>query len=191
MENKISGLILAAGQGKRAGYAKLSRMIGDKPMLEHVAEKAVKSDLSEIIVVTGFERDFAEQIAKKYGFKTCHNSNYEKGMSTSLKKGVQVLSDDCLGFAVILGDMPYIKTSTIDALITAYLDCQKGFVIPTYQNRRGHPTIISTKYRQEILEIYGDKGARDVIGANIEDVLFLEVDEVGILKDVDTFPNRQ
>ena len=39
MENKISGLILAAGQGKRAGYAKLSRMIGDKPMLEHVAEK--------------------------------------------------------------------------------------------------------------------------------------------------------
>ena len=64
MENKISGLILAAGQGKRAGYAKLSRMIGDKPMLEHVAEKAVKSDLSEIIVVTGFERDFAEQIAK-------------------------------------------------------------------------------------------------------------------------------
>ena len=60
----------------------------------------------------------------------------------------------------------------------------------TSKQKRGTP-LLSLQNTGRDLEIYGDKGARDVIGANIEDVLFLEVDDVGILKDVDTFPNRQ
>lgn len=185
--NKIYGILLAAGEGRRAGFGKLSREINGKSMLEHVAERVYNSRLDDVIIITGYERVFAEKIAKKFGFKTVYNKNYPKGMSTSLKRGITSLPNNCKAFAVILGDMPYIKTSTINSLISTFSNNTNGIVIPRYKNKRGHPVIMSIKYKDQILLIKGDKGARDIIKENLEDILFLDVNDEGILKDIDKF----
>lgn len=184
---KIYGIILAAGKGRRAGFGKLSRKINQKSMLEHVAKTAYDSNLYDTIIITGYERIFAEKIANKFGFKSFYNPNYSKGMSTSLKLGVTCLPRNCEAFCIILGDMPYIKTSTINSLIFTFMNSKKDIVVPKYKNQRGHPVAISVKYKKQILDIQGDKGARDVIESNLENVLFVDVDDEGILKDIDKF----
>ena len=190
-KDQVCGLILAAGQGRRAGFAKLWRYIGEYAMLEHVAQRVFNSDLEKVLMVTGFERSFAEKIAEKYGFTSCYNENYLKGMSTSLKKGVESLPEDCKAIVIILGDMPYIKSSTINILVSAFECGKKDIIIPVYKNKRGHPIVISTIYKEKILAIQGDKGARDIIDNNLWNVQFIDVDDEGILIDIDKFDDKE
>lgn len=184
-KNKIYGLILAAGQGRRAGLAKLSRYIGESTMLEHVAKIVANSDLERTIMITGYEDSFADKIARKYDFLTCHNENYMKGMSTSLKTGIKFLPENCQAVVIILGDMPYIKSSTINMLVSAFKSDGKDIIIPVYKNKIGHPLLMSLKYKEQILNIQGDKGARDVIKNNLQNVKYLDVNDEGILIDID------
>lgn len=189
-KNKIHALILAAGQGRRAGLAKLSRYIGEDTMLEHLAKVVSSSNLEKTIMVTGYEKSFAENIAKKYGFLICHNENYMEGMSTSLKAGVRALPEDCQAIVIILGDMPYIKASTINTLVSAFETGEKDIIIPRYKNKTGHPLIMSSTYKEQILNIQGDKGARDVIKNNLQNVKYIDINDEGILIDIDEFNDQ-
>lgn len=181
----VYGIILAAGEGRRAGGNKLSSMIDGKPMLYRVLDAACRSTLAGVIMVTGHERAFGEQAAAKYGIPAVFNSGYSEGMSSSLKLGIKSLPEEAEAFAILLGDMPYIKSGIIDSLIDFYHKCGFGIVVPVYKGRRGHPPIISVKYKGEILEVSGDMGARQVINNHPEDTSYLEIDDSGIVKDVD------
>ena len=186
-KQRICGIILAAGMGRRAGLSKLSRHIGNKTMLEHVAQKALNQSLAEVILVTGYEQHFAKEIAKSYGFKVCHNENYADGMSTSIIKGVEALPKACTAFAILLGDLPYLKSVTINTLLSAYQNSKKSIIVPVHKNQKGHPVIMSIAYKEQIFQITGDKGARDLIKENYEKVQPVEVDDPGVILDIDKF----
>lgn len=182
----IYGIILAAGEGKRACGNKLSRHVMGRPMLQWVVEKAVRSRLKHSIMVTGKEKEFGENIARLYGINTVYNPDFKEGMSTSLIKGVQSLPQDADGFAVILGDMPFIRTETINLLLERFSQWPE-IVIPLFRGKRGHPPIFSVKYRDAVLAVTGDRGARDIIKRHSGKVLYIEVDDPGTIKDVDYF----
>lgn len=181
---RVYGIILAAGEGRRAGGCKLSKEIHGKPMLEWVVEKASVSDFSGTILVTGKEREFGEMLAKKYGVVCVYNEKYKEGMSSSLKKGISMLPSDAEGFAVLLGDMPFIEVSTINLLIAEFCKWPK-IVVPVFQGRKGHPPIISGSYVEEIIPVSGDKGAREVIKKNEGMVRYVAVDDEGTVRDID------
>jgi molybdenum cofactor cytidylyltransferase len=183
----ICGIIMAGGEGRRAGGAKLSRMVGEKPMLEWVVQTAVNSELSHVILVTGYEKDFGGRLAKKYSIKAVHNPDYQSGMSSTLKCGLNNLPEGTDGIAILLGDMPYLRRNTVNQIIKRFCELQEGILIPVYDGRKGHPPIMSTKYVKEMFEVSGDKGARDVIGRHQEDVTYIEVDDPGTIKDIDFF----
>lgn len=183
---KICGIILAAGEGKRAGGNKLSRNINNKPMLEWTLINASAANLAEIIVVTGKEREFAENLCLKYKVKSVYNEKYSLGMSWSLKRGLSILPCDTDGFAVILGDMPFIKVETIDYLVNGF-NKNNGIIIPKYKSQWGHPRIFSSKYKSEIMNVTGDVGARIVVQNHPEDITFLEVNDPGVIQDFDDF----
>ncbi|NLC62872.1 MAG: nucleotidyltransferase family protein [Thermoanaerobacterales bacterium] len=183
----ICGIIMAAGEGRRAGGAKLSRIINNKPMLEWVVETAISSKLTDIILVTGHERDFAERLAKKYNVRAFYNKDYASGMSSSLRCGINNLPKSAQGVAIILGDMPFLSHHTVDLLIDCFCELKKGIIIPVYYGKKGHPPIMSTKYVAEVLEVSGDKGAREVIGRHQDDIAYIEVNDSGTIKDIDFF----
>lgn len=182
---KTCGIILAAGEGKRAGGSKLSRIISGKPMLEHVINAVKNSKVDEILVITGFEREFGEYLAKKYGIKSYHNAFYKIGMSTSLKLGVSKIPDEFSAFLVFLGDMPYIKTSTINAIVDAYKTSNSRIIVPVFNDKSGHPVLLSCLFKEEIFEIDGDIGAREIVKKHEEEIKYVSVDDEGIIKDID------
>lgn len=183
---KIYAIVLAGGEGKRAGGNKLSKVVDGKPMLQWVIESAKEAEFEGIILVSGKEKDFCEELSKIYNISHVYNENWNLGMGYTLKKGVENLPKEADGFAILLGDMPYIKKETLNTLIKEFSN-YKEIVIPTFQGKKGHPPIFSTKYAEEMRRVFKDMGAREVIKNHQEKVKFIEVDDEGILIDIDTF----
>lgn len=182
---KVWGIILAAGEGKRAGGGKLSRAIMGKPMLQCVVEMAVQSDLDDVLLITGYERDLGERIAKHFSIKSYFNSDYPLGMSTSLKLGMYEVPSGISAVVVLLGDMPYIQRETLEAIINLHKTTGGRIIIPVYNGKKGHPVLISCIYKGEIYNISGDIGAREIIKKHVDEVVCFETDDPGILQDID------
>lgn len=185
MDIKIWGIILAAGEGKRAGGGKLKKIIDGKPMLQHGVEMAARSSLDDVLLVTGYERNLGEAMAKRYGIKSYFNPNYSQGMSTSLKLGISKIPQGVSAMVVLLGDMPYIKRETIEAMIDLHKTTRSKIIIPIYHGRRGHPVLLSCIYKEEIYNTAGDMGAREIIKRHSDEIVYLETDDPGILQDID------
>ncbi len=181
----ISAIILAAGEGKRFGCLKQLYKLDGRPMLEVVIEKVIPY-FYETLLVLGYE---AEKISRE-GFipkdvKVLINKNYKQGMSTSLSLAISHLSPYTSHFAVFLSDMPYIKETTILYLLNSVIDEEKRIIAPSYKGKRGFPVIFSKDFEKELRHITGDRGARDVISENKAFLSLIDVDDPGIIKDVD------
>lgn len=173
----IRGIILAAGKSSRMGYNKLIIKLGDTTILEKIIHNTKISRLNEVILITGKYDDIKTDIIK------LHNEEYEKGMSTSIKKGIEGFGGDAV--MILLGDMPFVSSKIINKLYDSYKLCNKNIVVPEFEGKRGNPVIIGKKYFCELLKIQGDKGARDIIKNNLEDVEFVEIQDKGIFLDID------
>jgi molybdenum cofactor cytidylyltransferase len=92
---------------------------------------------------------------------------------------------------VFLGDMPMISPLEIDAVINAYKFTEMGIVIPVFNSNRGHPILISFKYRSEIEKLDADVGLHYLAKKFPDDVLEVEMNTPGILKDIDTQEDYQ
>src|SRR5581483_1569221 len=91
--------------------------------------------------------------------------------------------EDAEGWIVALADMPRIQSSTIEAVARA-LDGGASLVAPFYAGQRGHPVGFGAGHREALLSLDGDSGARALLKS--ERVMRLDVDDAGILRDVDT-----
>lgn len=172
----IRGIILAAGKASRMGYNKLMLKIDDTAILEKVIENSKSSKLNEVILITG-KYDIDTDIIK------IHNDKYEKGMSTSIKKGLEGFKGEAV--MILLGDMPFVSIDIINKLYDSFVKCNKNIVVPIFKDKRGNPVVIGEKYFDDLLNNTGDKGAREIIKNNFEDVEFVEIQNNSILLDID------
>jgi molybdenum cofactor cytidylyltransferase len=182
----IWAIVLAAGESKRMGRPKLILPFGEKTMIEIVVDNAIQSKADGVLVVLGSS---AEKIAEKirdYPVKTTVNPEFRQGMLSSIQWGVKSLPEDTRAVLVMLGDQPLIPGSAIDKIVDAYRQTGKGIVLPVYNKRRGHPILIDMRYRDEVKRISPDTGLRALVHSHAEDILEVEVDAPGILRDIDT-----
>ncbi|MBK8503906.1 MAG: nucleotidyltransferase family protein [Saprospiraceae bacterium] len=164
------------------------RLIDGVPMIRRVVESICRSKVREVLVVTGYQTAVIEEmLAGLDKVQFVHNDDYEKGMSTSIGKGVKDLGqiDRCM---ICLGDLPHLTTNDYDRLIEVF-ESEKSInriIIPTFQGKRGHPVIFGESFFGDLEGLpISDEGARKIILNNEEYVLELELDHNGILKDID------
>ncbi len=145
------------------------------------------SRVNNTIVVLGDERDSLMDLIAKTSVMYCYNDMYREGMLSSVKCGIRNLPSDYKAVLVFQGDQPFITPIAINIVIEAFLLSGKGIVIPTYQNRRGHPLLIDRKYSGEIEKLSATKGLRSLADKFSDDVLEVATNESGILRDFDTY----
>lgn len=116
----------------------------------------------------------------------CHENQQgiQQTMADSLTTAIRHL-DEVDSYVIALADMPYIQPATILEVSSA-LQTRTSIVVPTYRTQRGHPVGFSAKYRNDLLALQGDQGARSIIQRYAHEVTFLATEDVGILKDIDT-----
>jgi CTP:molybdopterin cytidylyltransferase MocA len=106
-------------------------------------------------------------------------------MLSSLQCGVSGLPEDCPGVLFTPVDYPSVLAATIESLVVAFGRASAPVVVPQYGGRRGHPVVISRGVVSEILALPVSGQAREVIRRHRAGTVFVDVDDPGILADVD------
>ena len=184
----VSAVILAAGSSTRfAGDApKQLTVVEGTSMVRRIAQAALASKASEVIVVTGFQQ--ARVAAEVKGFAThcVYNRRFQQGLSTSVKTGLWAVSDRSSAVLFIACDQPLLDTATLDLLVDAYRRGRGSILVPSYRGRRGAPVLFDRKFFAELAAITGDEGGRQVLLRHPADVVEVELPEEGPLLDFDT-----
>lgn len=180
-------IILAAGESRRMGFPKMLLIFNGITMLENVIGNIKGSAIDHALVVLGAEKEALTELVSKTSVRYCINDNYKQGMLSSVKCGFRNLPSDFEAVLVFQGDQPFITPKVINRVIEGYRSSGKGIAIPVYKGRRGHPLLIDQKYRNEIECLDDKEGLRSLSHRYSEDVLEVETDDPGILRDFDTY----
>lgn len=180
----ISGIILASGFSRRMGKEKLLLEVGGIPMLERVIQAAQASMLDELMLV--YHRGEMRELGEKYCITTVFNPHPEDGQSAALKAGVKRANPASNGFMFLVGDQPYLNSSTINTLIAVFKKDTNRIVVPVYGEARGNPVIFPFALRHELLRLEGDRGGRSVIEHMEHWVTFVAIQGEMEATDIDT-----
>jgi molybdenum cofactor cytidylyltransferase len=184
---ELWSIILAAGESKRMGFPKMLLSFNGKPMLENVIEVITGTSINETLVVLGADKAELLEVVGRLPVKHCFNDNYNEGMLSSVKCGFSNLPYEYDAVMVFQGDQPLISPNTVNMIIQAYRSSGKGIVVPVFKKKRGHPLLIDKKYRDEIEKLDNRKGLRSLANLFPDDVLEVETNDPGIMRDFDTY----
>lgn len=189
-KSSIAGVILAAGMSKRMGSAKQLLKLNGRYLLQWVVEAAVESDLRKIYLVLGHQHERIlykiHELVKIPKIEILYNSNFEQGMSTSVKCGLCAAQSNYDGVMFLLGDQPFISPKMINHLLNKYSQSDKQICVPVFRGRRGNPTIFGPSFFEQLQSTTGDMGGRRIILDQPEKVLYVAIDEAKTFFDIDS-----
>ena len=181
---RVVGILLAAGSGRRFGSNKLLAPMADgTPLAVAAASRLIAAVPECIAVVRPGDAALATLLAGK-GLRIVECAAAEQGMGHSLAAGVTAAST-ADAWLIALADMPSIKISTIAGLRTL-LHAGSELVAPFHAGRRGHPVGFAAGFGVALRALGGDAGARDLLARHVSSLTHYDVDDPGILIDVDT-----
>lgn len=197
---RVDAIVLAAGLSRRAGDTnKLLAPVDGVPMVVRVARAALASRAERVVVVTGHEAarveaafvtTLPETLPKTHideAIFFVRNGLYESGLASSLCAGIRALGPGVDGALICLGDMPWVGTDVMDALIDAFDPVRgQGICVPTRDGERGNPVLWGADFFEVIDGLVGDEGARRLLGEYADRVVEVPVRDRGIFRDLDT-----
>jgi molybdenum cofactor cytidylyltransferase len=181
----IYAVILAAGSSTRMeGKPKaLLRDSHNQTYLTRIAVNAREGGAGGVLVVVGPPHGDAVKKALPPGVAAAVNPRPERGMLSSVQSGINAVPRGCTGVLVWPVDVPFVKSTTVRALINAP---GAKLVLPTHQGKGGHPLRIPQQLFAEVMALDGDGGLKALIDARPNAVERLAVDDPAVLIDVDT-----
>jgi len=190
----IACIVPAAGVSSRFPWNKL--LYGsEKPLITQTLDNILNSALvSRIMVVTGYRSNEIEEAIRGYidagKIWITHNPNYNAGMSSSIKRGLEALRSELgllRGIMINPADAAWIHPGIYDYVSIKFLESDKKIAVATYQGRRGHPIIFSTSIFNELEAISEEtRGLKSVVNKYWYDTLLVETGYPGVLLDLDT-----
>jgi molybdenum cofactor cytidylyltransferase len=181
--SNIWGILLAAGNSTRFGTHKLLHPLADGTPVGVVAARRLLHALpNSIAVVREHDAELIELLAAE-AIGIVINPDPARGLGSSLACGVGATAT-ASGWVIALADMPGIQPKTIQG-VTCLLQAGAPVAAPVYRGERGHPVGFSHVFRPELERLAGDQGAREILIGHAEEVQHFEVDDSGILIDID------
>lgn len=184
---KVGGILLAAGGSSRLGRPKQLLKFEGKTLIRRAAEALVDSECEPIVAVLGAELESSKAEIADLGINVCVNELWQSGMSSSIKAGQQELlkiEPDLAAVVITLCDQPHILSDHLDALIDSFRERHNSIVAARYGDTVGVPALFSREMFPDLLELSGDKGARQLIHSHPDRVESIHMPEAAF--DVDT-----
>ena len=144
-----------------------------------------------MIVVLGAHREgIRERTLRPATFAI--NADYERGQTSSMQCGLRAVPAEAESVLFTLVDHPAVAPATLDALLagtgtpTPQLRIPPPLVrVPRHQGLRGHPIWFSRELIAEFLGLPENGAARDIVRSHVAQTEFVDVDDAGILADID------
>jgi molybdenum cofactor cytidylyltransferase len=162
----IGAVILAAGESSRLGQPKqLLRFLG-KSLIQRMIEAASDADCSPIAVVLGSDSDRIKEELNDTPASVVENTEWRRGVGSSIRAGVQRLIDDAPDLEAILllvCDQPFVDATSIKKLRAIRDQTKKQIVASRYAETLGVPAMFDRSCFQELLSLHDGTGAKSVI----------------------------
>jgi molybdenum cofactor cytidylyltransferase len=165
------------------GPNKLLLEVGGRPMLARVVDAILATPVRPVWVVTGHQADAVRAALANREVHFAHNAQHAKGIGTSICVGVRALDPATDGALVCLGDLPGLRTASVQALLAAFHP--ERICVPVHDGRRGHPVLFGRRFFPELAALAADRGARGILKAHPDAVCEVPVADAGVVLDVD------
>lgn len=186
--SRVGAIILAAGKSTRMGEPKQLLRLGQSTVLERTLENIRGAGLDEIVLVLGSSAEAIRQHLPASAFEALTvvvNEGYDQGMAGSLREGLSVVHPQIDAVLIVLADQPFIRPETLDQIVDRYRRSKAQIVIPTYKGSRGNPVLLDRSVFPQIEALNGDIGCRAIFGSHSDGIVKVEVEDNGILLDID------
>jgi molybdenum cofactor cytidylyltransferase len=195
MKNKIDQcgiIVLAAGQSSRLGSPKQLLEFGGTSLIVRAVETATHARLYPVVVVLGAHSKMIEPYLNIPSIKIVVNEEWEQGVSSSIKKGIQSMDyyfPLVDGIVIMVCDQPYLDHLIIQQLIDVQDETGLQAAACKYDDIIGTPALFHKSLFKELMNLKGDKGARTLLEQMKEDVALLSFS--GGSMDIDTKEDYQ
>lgn len=167
---RTTGLLLAAGAGRRFGGPKALATTDGLPWVVGAARTLLEGGCGDVLVVTGAESAQVEhQLTLAFGSEGAVASTFcgtwEQGMGHSLSAGLMALVSRGrtvpLVAMVHLVDLPDVGPQVVSRLLERVGGAPSALARAAYQSVAGHPVLLGQEHWQGVLDASrGDAGAR-------------------------------
>ncbi|ALN20396.1 nucleotidyltransferase family protein [Ectopseudomonas mendocina] len=182
---RVAALMLAAGYSRRFGADKRRATLADGRSLLAASLTLPCSMLEEVwLVLRPDEAPTGMDLPT--GVRVVQNAASAQGMGHSLAAGAERLlaESNADAVAIFLADMPSIHRDSLETLIAQ--SSANTIALPSYQGKRGHPVLFGRDFWPQLTMLSGDAGAKPVLQQNPNAVRIVELDDPGVLQDIDT-----
>jgi molybdenum cofactor cytidylyltransferase len=193
---RVGLILLAAGASTRLGSDSPKQLLNyqGKTLLRHAVETACASQCVVKMVVLGAQHERFERETVGLDMTVCVNSNWQEGMGSSLRVGLESLlvssaGENLTGVMVMLCDQPLLTTARLDSLISAHSETPEQIIASDYGERYGVPCLFPATFFPELLALSGDEGARQLLRKCKDNLVSVAFPEGNF--DIDTFQDWQ
>lgn len=182
----IAGIVLAGGQSRRMGRPKALLLAHGVAFLGRCVDSLAKGGCEDVVVVLNSEDPEVGRLACAAGARVVQGAGEASEQIDSLRAGLRELSPDVVAAVVLPVDHPLVAADTVAALVRVHLESRAPIVRAAYRGRHGHPVLFSRACFPDLLEQKAAEGARSVIRHYSGVSRDVEVNDRGVVADIDT-----
>jgi molybdenum cofactor cytidylyltransferase len=161
-----AAVILAAGGSSRLGRPKQLLPFRGKTLIRTIVDATCEAGCSPVVVVIGSDGEkIQEELAHANVIKV-ENKNWQRGIGSSIRTGVQALIDQAPDVAAVLllvCDQPAVNARFIESLIATHETTKKDIVASSYADTVGVPALFGRFLFKELLALGDESGAKSII----------------------------
>ncbi len=182
----------AAGASRRMGRPKLLLPFKAGPLVAGVVNALLGGGVDEIVLVTAPKDEELRGWARRAGIASAVNPEPERGMLSTIREGVAALGGAAelarRGSILLVSpaDLPNLEAGTVAGLLRRMRESGAPIAQPVFHGKHGHPLAIAPALIPEIDTLDPNVGLRQLRDRHAAELLEIEVEDAGVVQDVDT-----
>jgi molybdenum cofactor cytidylyltransferase len=167
------------------GANKLLLPLDGHPLVWHAVQTACASSADVVLVVLGNEAERVAAALPQGRYRRVDNPRFADGLSTSLQAGLDALPKNVDGALILLADMPFTASATVEALLAAARETPDQIAAMNQGGRPIPPVYWPRALFAALHDIHGDEGGRSLLMLSPEAVRLVAMAQPDEALDVD------
>lgn len=175
-------LLLAAGSSRRFGTDKrYARLASGETVMQSTIRTIQAAELPLLVCLSGDDARTAA-LLRQYNTEYYRCAKSSAGMGATLAGSIGQVTG-WSGVLIGLADMPFVQVSSYRAVARGL--ASDGICVPRYAGVRGHPVGFGRLFFPALAGLSGDVGASKLLHKYASSIRYVDVDDVGIQRDID------
>jgi molybdenum cofactor cytidylyltransferase len=182
----FAGVVPSSGTSTRMGRPKGLLEVGGRSFLRRTVAALADGGCDPVLVIVAEGEEALAAEAAAAGASVLLNPEPGDGPITSLRIALAALDASVEGVAYLPVDHPMVGAETVRRLLEAAHSAASPLTIPLHESKRGHPAIFGKALFLELLDPTLEGGAKTVVYRHLSNALLVDVDDEGVVIDIDT-----